>query len=198
MLRLPDGMRDRIRLAAERNGRSMNSEIVALLEEHFPSPLSSEAELNLASVAALMFSPVRTDSEFSKQYEWVIAYIADRFGFDTAEQAERQVKVLWQDKSIRESILVDDVRRWVEEVLVPWAFQTENGLTVTQTVSAGSDTSPDFIVTNSKTGEETDVELKQTVGRGLRLQKPNKGHTTAVEPRTEKPTPRQLKRPPKK
>ncbi|WP_280322749.1 hypothetical protein [Sulfitobacter faviae] len=60
--------------------------------------------------------------------------------------------------------------------------------------------SPDFIILNRNTGEEIPVELKQTVGRGLRLQKPNKGHTTAVEPRTEKPspTPRQLKRPPKK
>lgn len=34
-LRLPDGMRDRIREAAEANGRSMNAEIVARLEESF-------------------------------------------------------------------------------------------------------------------------------------------------------------------
>lgn len=32
MLRLPDGMRDRIRDAAEANSRSMNAEIVARLE----------------------------------------------------------------------------------------------------------------------------------------------------------------------
>ncbi|MGV2104384.1 Arc family DNA-binding protein [Rhizobium sp. 21-4511-3d] len=31
-LRLPDGMRDRIKESAERNGRSMNAEIVAMLE----------------------------------------------------------------------------------------------------------------------------------------------------------------------
>ncbi len=36
MLRLPDGMRDRIKLAAERNGRSMNAEIVRALENAFP------------------------------------------------------------------------------------------------------------------------------------------------------------------
>lgn len=36
MLRMPDGMRDRVRIAAEANGRSMNAEIVAALEDKFP------------------------------------------------------------------------------------------------------------------------------------------------------------------
>ncbi len=35
MLRLPDGMRDRIKAAAEKNGRSMNAEIVNALESVF-------------------------------------------------------------------------------------------------------------------------------------------------------------------
>ncbi len=34
-IRMPDGLRDRIRDAAERNGRSMNTEIVSRLEESF-------------------------------------------------------------------------------------------------------------------------------------------------------------------
>lgn len=38
MLRLPDGMRDRIKLAAGENNRSMNQEIVAALEEKYPEP----------------------------------------------------------------------------------------------------------------------------------------------------------------
>lgn len=38
MLRLPDGMRDRIKTAAEANTRSMNAEIVATLEEKYPAP----------------------------------------------------------------------------------------------------------------------------------------------------------------
>lgn len=38
MLRLPDGMRDRIKAAAETNNRSMNAEIVATLEEKYPEP----------------------------------------------------------------------------------------------------------------------------------------------------------------
>ena len=38
IFRLPDGMRDRIRAAAAENNRSMNAEIVAVLEERYPSP----------------------------------------------------------------------------------------------------------------------------------------------------------------
>tara|TARA_R110000751_G_scaffold307812_1_gene431825 strand:+ start:15517 stop:15900 length:384 start_codon:yes stop_codon:yes gene_type:complete len=38
IVRLPDGMRDRIRAAAEANNRSMNAEIVSVLEERFPAP----------------------------------------------------------------------------------------------------------------------------------------------------------------
>ena len=41
ILRLPDGMRDRIKAAAERNKRSMNAEIVATLEEAYPDALKS-------------------------------------------------------------------------------------------------------------------------------------------------------------
>lgn len=38
VLRLPDGMRDRIKSAAAKSGRSMNAEIVSALEGYFPEP----------------------------------------------------------------------------------------------------------------------------------------------------------------
>ncbi len=38
VVRFPDGMRERIRAAAEANNRSMNAEIVATLEEKYPAP----------------------------------------------------------------------------------------------------------------------------------------------------------------
>ena len=38
MLRLPDGMRERIKNVAELNYRSMNAEILATLEEAYPVP----------------------------------------------------------------------------------------------------------------------------------------------------------------
>ena len=37
VVRLPDGMRDRIKLAADANNRSMNAEIVAAVEDKFPN-----------------------------------------------------------------------------------------------------------------------------------------------------------------
>lgn len=39
MLRLPEGMRDRIRAEGDKNGRSMNAEIVQVLERAYPAPL---------------------------------------------------------------------------------------------------------------------------------------------------------------
>lgn len=49
VLRLPDGMRDRIKTAAETSGRSMNAEIVARLEDSFAP--ASEALLEATLVA---------------------------------------------------------------------------------------------------------------------------------------------------
>lgn len=51
MLRLPDGMRDRIKFAADRNNRSMNAEIVRTLEKAYP-PANYEA-LAMALVEVL-------------------------------------------------------------------------------------------------------------------------------------------------
>ncbi|NEH85293.1 Arc family DNA-binding protein [Rhizobium leguminosarum bv. trifolii] len=45
-LRLPDGMRDRIKDAADKNGRSMNAEIVAALEEAYPERSTFHEELS--------------------------------------------------------------------------------------------------------------------------------------------------------
>lgn len=41
VVRLPDGMRDRIKAAADKNGRSMNAEIVDALVRMFPPPLKA-------------------------------------------------------------------------------------------------------------------------------------------------------------
>jgi hypothetical protein len=38
VLRLPDGMRDRIKAFADKNNRSMNAEIIATLERAYPAP----------------------------------------------------------------------------------------------------------------------------------------------------------------
>lgn len=52
VLRLPDGMRDRIKAAAEANNRSMNAEIVSVLEREYPAPRQMSADL-LGQLVAL-------------------------------------------------------------------------------------------------------------------------------------------------
>lgn len=49
-IRLPDGLRDRIKKLATRNGRSANSEIVAFIEQGIKKP--TEADERLARIEA--------------------------------------------------------------------------------------------------------------------------------------------------
>lgn len=46
VLRFPEGLRDRIKAAAEENGRSMNAEIISVLEDAYPD------EEKLAQIAS--------------------------------------------------------------------------------------------------------------------------------------------------
>lgn len=50
MLRLPQGMRDRIKLFADRNSRSMNAEIVATLNKAYPVADYEALALSLVDV----------------------------------------------------------------------------------------------------------------------------------------------------
>ena len=52
MVRLPDGMRDRIKAAADTNNRSMNAEIVATLEKAYPAPVM--VPVNILALADYM------------------------------------------------------------------------------------------------------------------------------------------------
>jgi hypothetical protein len=45
LVRLPEGMRERIKDEAERNKRSMNAEIIARLEQSFAAPTGFDAGL---------------------------------------------------------------------------------------------------------------------------------------------------------
>jgi plasmid stability protein len=42
LLRFPNGLRDRIKTAADANGRSMNAEIINVLEQQYPPELSAD------------------------------------------------------------------------------------------------------------------------------------------------------------
>lgn len=65
VLRLPDGMRDRIKSAAEANNRSMNAEIVATLEEKYPAPKPESLRLVRLQAVVDMFDDVVADGEMT-------------------------------------------------------------------------------------------------------------------------------------
>lgn len=69
MLRLPDGMRERIRVSAERNNRSMNAEILATLEEKYPSPV----EYDFQAFKKKWLVPIYENEDFSKDAALIAA-----------------------------------------------------------------------------------------------------------------------------
>ncbi len=67
VVRLPDGMRKRIKAAADANSRSMNAEIVATLEEKYP-PVPSRDEEIMSMMADLM----RAQKEISRSLDKMV------------------------------------------------------------------------------------------------------------------------------
>lgn len=61
MLRLPDGMRDRIKSVADANGRSMNAEIVSTLSEAYPQKALPELGWRVYRLLATMNESQRDD-----------------------------------------------------------------------------------------------------------------------------------------
>lgn len=74
MLRLPDGMRDRIKLSADINGRSMNAEIVSSLEEKYPR--------------------LSDDPKLERLKKLMVKYLYDNAGFTNEEEAELNTLIL--------------------------------------------------------------------------------------------------------
>ena len=81
IIRLPDGMRERIRQAADQNNRSMNAEIVATLEEKYPEPS------HWASLAKALEARDRTLAKMSSdevaQLQAAIGELIDTFAAAT-------------------------------------------------------------------------------------------------------------------
>ena len=69
MLRLPDGMRDKIAEAAKNNGRSMNAELVARLQESFMDlPRMTEAiDRELGTLQTVVTVYKATSADFQKE-----------------------------------------------------------------------------------------------------------------------------------
>ncbi|MGI8397772.1 MULTISPECIES: Arc family DNA-binding protein [Agrobacterium] len=73
LLRMPDGLRERIKAAAERNNRSMNSEIIDSLEKLYPAP-----SINIDELARFLASinGSETTEEDDKYLETINDYLS--------------------------------------------------------------------------------------------------------------------------
>lgn len=92
IVRLPNGMRDRIKAAAEANNRSMNAEIVATLDEKYPAPEPDPNGFDVALALRLLeelkgfsdrFRAAKTPSEsdqISVEFERLSAEIGQFLG----------------------------------------------------------------------------------------------------------------------
>lgn len=92
ILRLPDGLRDRIKLAADRSGRSMNAEIVAVLEAEYPA---DDAPLTLQELNDLIqwTHKASTLDEFHRRKSEVNERIGSQ-GFALLEQTGRDGRLV--------------------------------------------------------------------------------------------------------
>lgn len=80
IVRLPDGMRDRIKDTAEQNGRSMNAEIVATLGDAYPAPTPSD------DVTRIVEWIMREISE--PERERFINFVLDKHGVTAQDVAD--------------------------------------------------------------------------------------------------------------
>lgn len=117
MLRLPDGMRDRIKAAADANNRSMNAEIVAALEEKYPRPFGEEEDFSMAIAAAVSFDPKRANGRFAEEFGLVLRYIHEKFGVDL--EGRDIEKEFFGDPRFHVSVM--RLTEWLDLSFGPWA-----------------------------------------------------------------------------
>lgn len=80
VLRLPDGMRERLKAEAEANKRSMNAEIVARIEDSFEARQRMDAGIQgvtelLTTVIARVASDMRREGKTPEEFtDWVRSF----------------------------------------------------------------------------------------------------------------------------
>ncbi|PBB20568.1 Arc family DNA-binding protein [Mesorhizobium sp. WSM4313] len=109
-LRLPPGLRDRIRAYAERFGRSMNEEIVRILEREFPAPASIEEKLSELLGVISILRKGRTAEFFGRFSEELFSTLVDvangRVKVDEDVRGQVQTALeQWQQAEIENSRL---------------------------------------------------------------------------------------------
>lgn len=115
VLRFPDGLRDRIKAYAERHGRSMNAEIIRVLEREYPEPWSIDGRVaDLIEMLRILKGGVtdeRIDSLTHEIEETVLGMMTGRVrGVD--ERAMKNIDWLWtryQEQQLEDSHSLADL-----------------------------------------------------------------------------------------
>ncbi|MDI7865065.1 Arc family DNA-binding protein [Rhizobiaceae bacterium n13] len=105
-LRLPPGLRDRIKAYAESHGRSMNTEIVRVLEREYPEQWPVGERLTyLAEMLSILKSGASDDriDQFVSEFEDTLEGIITGRITDVDIEARSQVQSLWDEYQEREA-----------------------------------------------------------------------------------------------
>lgn len=86
VIRPPEGMRDRIKAAAEENNRSMNAEIVATLEEKYPAPAPPNNDFDRLKLITTFVDEVYDNDKLSIEQKKVHLNVLQGMMRDIAER----------------------------------------------------------------------------------------------------------------
>ncbi|WP_299663860.1 Arc family DNA-binding protein [uncultured Ruegeria sp.] len=90
MVRMPEGLRDRVKLGADSAGRSMNSEIVGILEKKYPKPIDLEDYRMVMDLLGIL----ATSTE--EQRSTFIRLVVDSLTRNYGEEDESQVRKMFE------------------------------------------------------------------------------------------------------
>lgn len=77
VIRMPEGMRDKIREAAEANNRSMNAEIVSRLESSFQSVMAQIKEANRDNPMNDLVAAIRANADEARRTREIIEELVE-------------------------------------------------------------------------------------------------------------------------
>lgn len=104
VLRMPDGLRDRIKAYAERQGTSMNYEIVRVLEREWPEQWPIDTRLNQLAEALSILAAGRTDpriDQFIVDFEDTVEGIISGRVTGVDPETRAAVMGLWEDYQLK-------------------------------------------------------------------------------------------------
>ncbi|MDE3818775.1 Arc family DNA-binding protein [Sinorhizobium meliloti] len=105
MVRLPEGMRDRIAASAEHNGRSMNAEVVARLENSFSSNVDPKALSDAFAIAEDMRARLENQWNYLQEVERKLLDERKQIGEQLREKRAELAHHIWERRArIREEL----------------------------------------------------------------------------------------------